>query len=129
MIGLDTNVLVRYLTQDDAAMAPRANAVVDGLTDETPGFIPTLVFAELFWVLTRAYRWPSKEAAATLAELPAAQGIVAESAMAVEAAGIAAQRGVDFADALIAFATRRAGCAETVTFDAGAAALLGWKLL
>ena len=55
MIGLDTNVIVRYLTQDDPVQAPIATKVINGLREDSPGYIPTVVWAETYWVLTRSY--------------------------------------------------------------------------
>jgi predicted nucleic-acid-binding protein len=51
MIGLDTNVLVRYLTQDDAAQAALANEFVDQLTESQPGYLTMNVLAETYWFL------------------------------------------------------------------------------
>ena len=51
MIGLDTNILVRYLAQDDAEQAKRANRIIDRLTPENPGFVPLVALVELVWVL------------------------------------------------------------------------------
>ncbi len=49
MIGLDTNVLVRYLTQDDPNQSKQANQIIDEqLTPGNPGFISSIVLIELF---------------------------------------------------------------------------------
>jgi hypothetical protein len=50
-IGLDTNVLVRYLTQDDATQAALANEFVDQLTESQPGYLTMNVLAETYWFL------------------------------------------------------------------------------
>ena len=129
MIGLDTNVVVRYLTQDHPEQAARASAIVDGLTVETPGFIATVVWAEIHWVLTRAYRFSPSDVVERLDTLALADEIRAENVSAVRTAIVAARRGADFADALIDAAAGGAGCGETVTFDQRAAAKLGWRLV
>lgn len=68
MIGLDTNVLVRYITQDDAAQAARAGQIIDQLSETRPGYITVVVLAKMCWVLRRAYR---AESVATLTVLEA----------------------------------------------------------
>ena len=57
MIGLDTNLLVRYFTQDDPVQSPIATDVMERrLTQDEPGFVSVVVIAETVWVLDRAYR-------------------------------------------------------------------------
>ena len=55
MIGLDTNVLARYIMQDDAAQAKKATKLIESLTPTEPGYVPLVVVVELFWVLSRSY--------------------------------------------------------------------------
>ena len=55
MIGLDTNVLVRYIMQDDAVQAAKATALVETLDAERPGFVALVSIVELYWVLTSCY--------------------------------------------------------------------------
>jgi predicted nucleic-acid-binding protein len=56
MTGLDTNVLVRYLTQDDAKQAEQATQLIENtLTVANPGFISLVVLTELYWVLGNVY--------------------------------------------------------------------------
>ena len=129
MIGLDTNVVVRYLADDDPEQSPRAARVIDGLTATNPGFIATVVWVEAFWVLTRACDIPKKDVLAQFADLLDAEEVQVEDYAAVAQALTAAKDGADFADALIDSAARRRGCAHTVTFDEGASKRLGWRLL
>ncbi len=129
MIALDTNVVVRYLTQDDPGQARRATELLDGLTPHDPAFIATVVWAEVHWVLTHAYEFPAREVVEHLAALSLSDEVRAEDPAAVAAAGAAARHGADFADALISAAADRSGCREVVTFDKRAAAKLGWRLL
>ena len=130
MIALDTNVLVRFLVGDDEEQAARAAAVLGALTPEAPGFVPTVVWVETFWVLTRTYRVDRRVVAERLAALALADEIRAEDGRAVaEAAAAVLSDDVDFSDALIASAARRAGSHEVVTFDRAASKRLGWRLL
>ncbi len=55
MIGLDTNVLVRYIMQDDARQSPKANKLIESLTVDEPGFVPLVAVVELVWVLSSSY--------------------------------------------------------------------------
>ena len=56
MIGLDTNVLVRYVMQDDPEQSVRATALVESLSVEQPGFVALVAVVELVWVLTEIGR-------------------------------------------------------------------------
>ena len=130
MTGLDTNVLVRYLVQDDAAQAALATAAISALTEAAPGWIAREVMVETVWVLERAYRLPKGEIADAIDGLLAARELVVEEA---DRVGLAAQRwrdgGAGFADQMIALAGQGAGCRETLTFDAKAAKIPGMRQL
>ena len=129
MIGLDTNIIARYLTQDDPDQVALATAVFDSLREAAPGYVTTVVWAELYLVLTRSYGFRRDEVVDRLAALSLADEIRAEDPASVAAALRSARRGVDFADALVDAAANRAGCQEVVTFDKRAASKLGWRLL
>lgn len=130
MIGVDTNVLVRYLAQDDATQSPIASRIIDALTADAPGYISMVVLVETVWVLSRTYRMPRARIAEIVETLLRARELVVE---AVETAYLALATyqttTADFSDALIAHAARLAGCSETVTFDKAAAATAGMRLL
>jgi len=130
VIGLDTNVLVRFLVQDDPDQAAAATALISGLTEAEPGFVCREVLVELVWVLERAYSLPRGDIARALDGLLEARELIVEAA---ERVAIAADRfrrgGPGFADQMIALAGQAAGCANTVTFDRKAAALPGMLLL
>ncbi len=128
MIGLDTNVIVRYLVRDDPGQTSRATALINGLSQDTPGFIATVAWAEIHWVLTRAYRFDRVTVVESLAALYAVEEVRAEDPAAVTSAISQARFGADFADALIAATARRAGCSEVFTFDKRAATKLGWQI-
>jgi len=130
VIGVDTNVLVRYLAQDDATQSPIASRIIDALTADAPGYISMVVLVETVWVPSRTYRMPRARIAEIVETLLRARELVVE---AVEAAYLALATyqttTADFSDALIAHAARLAGCSETVTFDKAAAATAGMRLL
>jgi len=128
MIGLDTNVLVRYLTQDDPVQAKKATELIDGrLTEEYPGFVTVIVMAELAWVLERAYRLGPATIAICIERILQTDVLVVENEQQVFAGMIALKKGQgSFPDALIAALGARAGCAKTVTFDRKALRLPGY---
>lgn len=130
MIGVDTNVLVRYLAQDDEAQSPVASKIIDGFTSDAPGFISQVALVETVWVLTRSYKMTRDAVADTVEAVLRARELVVEGAEAGYLA-LATYRATkaDFSDALIAHGGRLAGCRETVTFDKGAASATGMRLL
>lgn len=125
MIGLDTNVLVRFLVRDDAAMAERAErAIRERCSPDQPGFINHIVLCELAWVLERAYNYRRVEIAAVLDALCRATDFRVQNAEVIrEATDLFRSSGADFADCLIGLTNRSAACQATLTFD-GKAALL-----
>jgi predicted nucleic-acid-binding protein len=129
MIGLDTNVLIRYLTQDDARQARIANRTIDNLTVEQPGFVGVVTLVELFWVLRRTYGFEENEVIQVLADMLAADEFVIENPAVVRRALDAAAEGADLADALIAESARLAGCDRVVTFDRRTVKAAGMHLL
>lgn len=131
MIGLDTNVIVRFLAQDDDAQSPVATRLMSRLTREQPGFVSAVVLAEVTWVLSRAYRASRSDIAnAVEGLLRSAELIVENAEAAYRALGMyQASNSGDLADALIAQTGSIAGASETVTFDQSAAASFGMRLL
>jgi predicted nucleic-acid-binding protein len=130
MIGLDTNVLVRYLTHDDPAQTALANKVMDSLTPEAPGFLSTVVIAEVIWVLESLYRFSKLETIQTLDTLLRSKELIVERAEIVgQALANFKTSHSDFADCLIERTGHAAGCRHTVTFDRRAASAAGTKLL
>ncbi|MFC8042138.1 PIN domain-containing protein [Nocardia sp. NPDC057353] len=129
MIGLDANVLVRYLTQDDPEQSALANAVIDELTEGDPGYVTMLVLAEIYWVLRRGYRQSPEAVTDVLLGLLDSAEIVVERADTVRQALRRAADGADFADALVEQLSTEAGCERTVTFDPRAGDGAGMRLL
>lgn len=129
MIALDTNVLVRFLVQDDPEQARVAAGVIDRLTDAEPGFVGREVLVELVWVLERAYGYGRAEISGALDGLLSSTELLIEAADDVGAALDRYRGDFGFADLMIAAAARRAGAGELVTFDRKAARLPGVRLL
>ncbi|HEY5411270.1 MAG TPA: type II toxin-antitoxin system VapC family toxin [Caulobacteraceae bacterium] len=128
MIGLDTNVLLRYLTRDDPIQFSAAVRVIEEqLSVRERGFVSTIVLAELAWVLRRSYRWPVSQVAEMMERLLEADVLVIEHADEVsEAITVVRDGRGDFADALIGAVAGRAGCSHTLTFDRDALRLPGF---
>ena len=130
MIGLDTNVLVRYIAQDDPKQSARATAVINTLSNEEPGFITLVSLAELVWVMQGCYNATKPEIAAILEMLLRTQELVVENAeTAIKALNIFAGSKADFSDCLIERSANKAGCEYTVTFDGNAAKTAGMRLV
>lgn len=129
MIALDTNVVVRFLVQDDKSQARASRELMAGLTTARPGFLSDVVLVETYWVLTRAYGIDRAASIGHLEALVSAPEIAVESSRAVRAACEAAHAGADFPDALIDGVAHQHGCTEVVSFDKRAAAALQWRLL
>jgi len=130
MIGLDTNILIRYLTQDDPVQSPTAADIIERrLSAADPGFVSVVTMAEVVWVLDRAYGLTDREIAATIERILQVDVLVVENEQEVFAAMVALkQRRGEFADALIAELGVRAGCTCTLTFDKKALRLPAFKL-
>jgi predicted nucleic-acid-binding protein len=129
MIGLDTNILVRYFTQDDAVQSQKATDILEGeLTAAEPGFVSVVAMVETVWVLERTYDFSDQEIAAALESMLQADGLLVENEREVFTAMIALKNGLgSFADALIAELGARAGCLYTLTFDQKALRLRGFQ--
>lgn len=130
MIGLDTNVLVRYLAQDDPVQSPKATELIERrLSEENPGFVSIVAMVETVWVLDRAYGLADHEIAAAVERTLQADILVVENEQEVFTAMIALKEGHgSFADALIGALGAKAGCSRTLTFDRKALQLPGFEL-
>jgi len=119
MIGLDTNVLVRYLAQDDPAQSARATEIIEcRLSEANPGFVSVVAMAEMAWVLERAYGLPTKDVVGAIERTLQADVLSVERDQEVFAAMTALKEGRgSFADALIGTLGAAAGCSATLTFD------------
>ena len=130
MIGIDTNVLIRYVIQDDPRQSAIASAFLDSLTPENPGFITLVSLTELCWVLIKRYKLPRTGFTRAWDSLLASEEMEVESESIVrQALPLFIQSNIDFADCLVAGCARAAECSSVVTFDRNAAKTLGMKLL
>ncbi len=130
MIGLDTNILVRYLAQDDPVQSGKATEVLERrLTEDNPGFVSIVAMAETVWVLERAYGFSGREIAAAVERMLQADALVVESEPEVFTAMTAVKEGRgSFGDALIGALGAKAKCSCTLTFDEKALRLAGFEL-
>lgn len=130
MTGLDTNILARYLLQDDSHQSPQADLVLECLTPEEPGWVGVVTILELVWVLTRQNRVRRAELAEILRQLLTREEIVVEQTEILQKALYQFQMGkADFADCVIAASAKAAGCSRTLTFDRDAARDAGMELI
>jgi predicted nucleic-acid-binding protein len=130
MIALDTNVIVRFLVQDDPEQSALAREIMATLTADAPGYLCREVMVELVWVLERAYGYSRAEVATAI------EALLSASELEIEAADDVGQtlfryrdQGFGFADLMIAAAARRAGAVELVTFDRKAGGISDVRLL
>ncbi len=135
MIGVDTNVLVRYLTQDEPKQSAVATRFFEAnLSDRTPGFVSLVVLIELYWVLERLYHAKPQEIVATVVDMLGMAHFHFQEHEAVHAAlddwQHTANRGkVGLPDLLITKLALRSGCSQTVSFDKAAVTSAGMTLL
>lgn len=128
MIGLDTNVLVRFLVQDDRVQFARAQRLLEREARRGESvLVSLLVLLETEWVLRSRYGLAKSEIADALSALLDSVELRVEDEAAVEQALFAwRDSGADFADCLIGACNRQLGCAATATFDARAAKVPGF---
>jgi predicted nucleic-acid-binding protein len=121
MIGLDTNILIRYLTQDDPEQSGKAVQEIEReLTAGQTFFIADIVLCELVWVLETAYGYERRTLAPVLEKILRTRQFQFENKdlMWKSLADYRDKKG-DFADHLIGNVGHKADCRETLTFDAG----------
>lgn len=131
MIGLDTNVLVRYLVQDDPVQSRKASQLITReCTREEPGFINRIVLCELVWVLESAYGYSKDTIAGVVEKVLRTTQFQIEDVQAAWTAFRLYQKGkADFADCLLSAVNRNHGCKRTVTLDQRAGKLEGFDRL
>jgi predicted nucleic-acid-binding protein len=131
MIGLDTNVLVRYLTHDHPAQYAKAAAFIDAATNRGDRFVVnTAVLCELEWVLGAVYEYSRDEIATALDQIFAtAQFEIERLDEARQALADFRATKADFSDALIGRINRSLGAEYTITFDRELKAVEPFRLL
>ncbi|MBA2302533.1 MAG: type II toxin-antitoxin system VapC family toxin [Acidobacteria bacterium] len=118
MIGLDTNVLIRYFTQDDQVQAAKAARIIDA-APSAGLFISSVVICEIVWVLEDSYRHKRKEISEVLETMLQTGQFAFENKDLLWQALRDYRRGKgDLSDYLIGRVAHRAGCSHTLTFDA-----------
>lgn len=119
MIGLDTNVVIRYLMQDEPQQSVRATAFIEQhLSTESPGYISLIVLVEIAWVLRSCYGIDREKMSRTFRALLETRQLWIERAdLVVRALRRYSDNAADFSDALIVELARDQGCSETVSFD------------
>jgi len=130
MIGLDTNILVRFLTQDDEVQCKIVNRFFGKLTTESPAFVNNIVFCEMIWVLESNYKFTKKEIVQRIRFLLSAGEIEFENlAILLNALDYYEKENADFSDCLIGKINKKSSCEFTFTFDKSATKNENFKLL
>jgi predicted nucleic-acid-binding protein len=130
MTGLDTNILVRYITQDDPVQTAAAVRLIDSFSVDSPGFISLIAITELAWVLEDFYCFNKDEIEQVLEILLRTAELVIEQAEIVTRALRRYKAGnADFAACLIESCGDAAKCEHIFTFDKKAAKTAGMQLL
>jgi predicted nucleic-acid-binding protein len=131
MIGLDTNVLVRYIVQDDPEQSGQASAFIEkNCTKENPGVVNLIVLVELVWVLKIAYKYDKKIIENVLQQLLITTELHVQENNSVWRALHEYKKGkADFADYLVGVINREHNGDMTVTFDRKASKINHFYLL
>jgi len=130
LIGLDTNVVIRYLAQDDAAQTRKVSQLMGTLSPDEPGFINLTTLCEIVWVLKRNYHLDKQGLVSVVESLLTTRQLLVENLAVAWKALRAYECGkADFSDAVIAHANLAHGCDYTLTFDRQASRLMGMQEL
>jgi predicted nucleic-acid-binding protein len=119
VIGLDTNVLVRYLVRDDPHQTAVATRLIESkCTADEPGRLTLVVLCELVWVLGRGYEYERPAIAGLVRRMLSAEDLQVErSELAWQALNLYEEGKADFADYLIGVCNKADGAQATFTFD------------
>ena len=121
MIGLDTNVLVRYIMQDDPKQSPKATLIIESLDGVASGYVTLVSIVELVWVLSVSFELTRSQVAQALDGIIRTKQFKIESAdQVIRALRVFKVGKSDFADCLIERSADSAGCEKTITFDVNA---------
>ncbi len=131
MIGLDTNVLVRYFVQDDVAQSKKASALMDSLSADRPGYVSQVALVEVVWVLGRCYGVEREQVKHIIDSMIGTKELVVEGSDTVRKAlrVFSASAKADFSDCLIERSGYAAECEYTATFDVTASKVAGMHLI
>jgi predicted nucleic-acid-binding protein len=122
MIGIDTNILVRYLVGDDLKQAKAATHLLEKVcTKEQPGMVNLIVLCELVWVLRGAYKVDKKTILDVLRQILGSTELSVETPDVAWVALDDFEKGnADYSDYLIAHRNKQLACIHTATFDKNA---------
>lgn len=128
MLGIDTNVLVRFLVRDDEAQFARARKLIKReISAGRRVFVNQLVILETEWVLRSRYATPKSRIIEVISRLLDAADVQFEDEPAIEQAlFVWKETTADFADCLIGAKNRNLGCRATASFDSKASKLPGF---
>jgi predicted nucleic-acid-binding protein len=129
MVGLDTNVLIRYLVKDEPTQAKRATSLMRSLSTTKRGFVSLVVIVESIWVLDSLYGQAREKIVEAILGLTRSSKLVVQCATEIEAALSQKDYRGDPADAIIAQVGVAFGCETTLTFDKKATRLEAMTLL
>jgi predicted nucleic-acid-binding protein len=130
LIGLDTNVLVRYIVQDDPIQSPKATALIESLSPDDPAFLSLTLILELIWVLSSLYERDKADLIQIIDSLLRTHVFAVEQTQTLwNALSLYRTAKADFEDCLIQCSGSAAGCDYTLTFDSGAAKTAGMRLI
>jgi len=119
MIGIDTNVLVRYLVQDDYEQSAQSTLLIEQECNlSSPGYLSNIVLCELVWVLTGAYKYDKNLVIEVMEQILVTAELLVENENVVRKAINDYKIGsADFSDYLIVNNNQQSGCTKTYTFD------------
>jgi predicted nucleic-acid-binding protein len=118
VIGLDSNILLRAITNDDTRQSPIAQRVISGLTAQSPGGINIIVLVEVAWTLRRRYRRTHADVWFVIETLLASPAyLIGERQAVIRALEISQAFGLEFSDAVIAALNDASAWRPTLTFD------------
>ena len=118
MIGIDTNILLRAVTNDDPVQSPLARKLLLEFSDQRQGVLNVVTLVEFAWTLRSRYRYSRSEILEIIEQLLRSRAyLVVERSAISEALARSRDEGLDFADALLGELNLAAGCKTTMTFD------------
>ena len=126
MNAIDTNILIRYLTQDDVKQGEAAQKIIE---DGAPVFLTHIVFIEAVWVLTASYGLDRRTITKVLHELTSSGFFIIDKSHMISRALQDYQKGFDFADMVIGYCGESKACNTTYTFDKKASSHAVFTLL
>ncbi len=131
MIGLDTNVLVRYLVEDDEGQHKKAVTLIDSYAGKKSSiFINNIVICELIWVLERAYHYQKTQLIPLLKDILATVEFSFEDHKILWMSMLEYETvGADFSDILISNLNITKSCTNSFTFDKKASNLQSFTII